>query len=151
MSGEPEADPVRVLLIEDNPGDVGLIREGLREGRLNVEVSVVEDGVQALSYLRREGDFADASAPDMILLDLNLPQRDGREVLADIKSDPALRRIPVCVVTSSADDHDVATAYDSHANSYVTKPMELDRYLDAVRQIERFWFATAALPRVASA
>lgn len=150
MSGEPVAGPVRVLLVEDNPGDVRLIREGLIDGRLDVDVTVVEDGAEALAYLYRQGDHRGAVRPDMILLDLDLPQRDGREVLAVIKSDARLRSIPVCVITSSADDEDVSAAYDSHANSYVTKPLELDRFLDAIRQIERFWFATAALPRAAA-
>lgn len=144
MSGEPLRDPVPVLLVEDNPGDVRLIQEGLGDGPL--ELHVVEDGDAALAYLRQEGAFADATPPELILLDLNLPGRRGADVLAEIKQDPELRRIPVCVVTSSSDAQDVVDAYDRHANSYVTKPPDLDGFMDAVRQIERFWFQVASRP-----
>ncbi len=149
--GRSDGRSVLVLLVEDNPGDVRLIREAFGAGPLDVELAVVMDGVEAWDYLQAEGKHEAAPRPDLVILDLNLPRRDGRTVLAAIKNDPDLRQIPVCVLTSSSAEDDILTAYDRHANSYVTKPMELDRFVQAIRQIEQFWLATATLPSVGAA
>jgi CheY-like chemotaxis protein len=143
----PRAAPFDVLLVEDNPGDVDLTREALEEADPRVRLAVARDGEEALAVLRREGAHAGAPRPDLILLDLNLPRLDGHAVLAAIKADPALRAIPVVVLTSSAADVDVSRAYGSNANSYVTKPLVLEHFLDVVRGIDRFWFTVAKLPR----
>lgn len=136
---------VPVLLVEDNPGDVRLVREGLEGGYRRVALHVVGTGDEALLYLRSQPPD-DPARPALVLLDLNLPDQDGREVLAAIKSDLALRAIPVCVLSSSADPADIDLAYQAHANAYVTKPMELDQFLVAVRQLERFWVSAASPP-----
>ncbi len=133
-------------MIEDNPGDVRLAIEGLKEAGTRSHLSVVKDGVEALQFLRREGEFADAPRPDLILLDLNLPRKDGREVLAEIKTDGTLRRIPVVVLTSSDAESDVLSAYDLAANCYVRKPVGLDQFISLMETIERFWFHTVQLP-----
>jgi two-component system, chemotaxis family, response regulator Rcp1 len=138
--------PVEVLLVEDNPGDVRLTREALKEGKLRVNLHVAPDGVEALAFLRRQGRYVDAIRPDLILLDLNLPKKDGREVLQEIKRDDALRTIPVVILTSSQAEQDIARAYDLHANCYVTKPVDLDQFINVVRSIEDFWFALVKLP-----
>jgi len=138
--------PVEILLVEDNPGDVRLTREALREGKVRNNLYVVSDGVEALEFLRRQGQHIDAARPDLILLDLNLPRKDGREVLQDIKSDPALRHIPVVVLTSSQADQDIIRAYDLHANCYVTKPVDFEQFIHVVRTIENFWFSIVKLP-----
>ena len=138
--------PVEILLVEDNPGDVRLTREALREGKVRNNLYVVSDGVEALEFLRRQGQHTDAARPDLILLDLNLPRKDGREVLQDIKSDPALRHIPVVVLTSSQADQDIIRAYDLHANCYVTKPVDFEQFIHVVRTIENFWFSIVKLP-----
>ena len=140
------SEPIEVLLVEDNPGDVRLTREALRDGKVHNNLSVVPDGVEALAFLRREGKYADAPRPDVILLDLNLPKKDGREVLEDIKADPALQRIPVVVLTSSEAERDIAQAYALHANCYVTKPVDLDQFIHVVKSIEDFWFSIVKLP-----
>ena len=137
---------VEVLLVEDNPGDVRLTKEALKEGRLLNNVNVVGDGVEALSFLYRRGKYADAVQPDLILLDLNLPKKDGREVLAEIKADPKLRRIPVVVLTTSAAEEDILKTYDLHANCYVTKPVDLERFMRVVKSIEDFWVKVVKLP-----
>lgn len=137
---------VEVLLVEDNPGDVRLTKEALKEGRLLNNVSVVGDGVEALSFLRRQGKYAEASAPDLILLDLNLPKKDGREVLAEIKADPRLRRIPVVVLTTSSAEEDILKTYDLHANCYITKPVDLEQFMRVVKLIEDFWVSVVKLP-----
>jgi two-component system, chemotaxis family, response regulator Rcp1 len=139
--------PVEILLVEDNPGDVRLTREALAEGLSAHGMRVVGDGVEALEYLRREGRYADVRHPDLILLDLNLPKKDGREVLAEIKSDPDLRVIPVVVLTSSAADEDVVRTYELNGNCYVTKPVDLVQFFDVVRSIHDFWLSTVKLPR----
>jgi CheY-like chemotaxis protein len=136
------------LLVEDNPGDVRLTREALREEGRGNRLSVVPDGVEALRFLRREEGYAEAARPDVILLDLNLPRKDGREVLAEIKNDDSLRRIPVVVLSSSRAETDVARSYDLHANCYVTKPADLDQFLQVIRSIDRFWRNTVQLPSV---
>jgi CheY-like chemotaxis protein len=143
---DEEARPVNILIVEDNPGDVRLTEEALKEAGVRSRVFVAEDGVEALRLLRRQGNPADAPRPDLILLDLNLPRRDGREVLAAIKEDPDLRRIPVVVLTTSQDERDVLCAYDLHANCYIAKPADLDEFLRVVRLIEEFWFTAAKLP-----
>jgi CheY-like chemotaxis protein len=137
---------VEVLLVEDNPGDVRLTREALKDGRVANRLHVVGDGAEALEFLRRQGRFADAPRPDLILLDLNLPRMSGREVLARIKGDPALRRIPVVILTTSKAEEDILRAYDLHANSFITKPVDLDRFLAVVRLIEDYWLAIVQLP-----
>jgi CheY-like chemotaxis protein len=144
---EPEVVfPIEVLLVEDDPGDVLMTREAFEEHKLRNRLSVVSDGDEALAYLRQEGIHRDAPRPDLILLDLNLPRRDGREVLSEIKSDPELRRIPVVVLTTSQADEDILRSYQLHANAYVTKPVGFDLYTDAVRQIDEFFLALARLP-----
>jgi CheY-like chemotaxis protein len=139
--------PIEILLVEDNEGDVRLTREVLKDGRIRNTLNVVGDGVEALAFLRRDGEYADAKPQDLILLDLNLPKMDGREVLALIKADPELRRIPVVVLTTSSSEADVLAAYDLHANCYITKPVDLDQFVKVVRSIEDFWLAIVKLPR----
>jgi len=137
---------IEVLLVEDNPGDVRLTKEALKEGRLLNNVNVVGDGIEALSFLRREDKYEQAVQPDLILLDLNLPKKDGREVLAEIKADPNLRRIPVVILTTSSAEEDILKTYDLHANCYVTKPVDLDRFMGVVKSIEDFWVSVVKLP-----
>lgn len=138
--------PLQVLLVEDSPSDVRLTREALRESQLLNNLSVVGDGIEALSYLRRQDGYAEAVHPDLVLLDLNLPKKDGREVLAEIKADPALRRIPVVVLTTSSAEEDVIKTYDLHANCYITKPLDLDRFIRVIKSIEDFWVGVVKLP-----
>lgn len=138
--------PARILLVEDNPGDVRLTREALKEGRIINELAVVSDGVEAMNYLRRGGKFAEAPRPDIILLDLNLPRKNGREVLAEIKSDDSLRRIPVVILTVSRAEEDILKSYDLHANCYISKPIDFDQFMKVVRTIENFWFSIVLLP-----
>ena len=137
---------VEILLVEDNAGDVRLTREIFKEGRMRNTLNAVGDGVEALKYLRREGEFAGAAKPDLILLDLNLPKMDGRELLSVIKFDPELQRIPVVVLTTSTAEADVLRTYDLHANCYVVKPVRLDQFESAVRAIEDFWLSLVRLP-----
>lgn len=139
-------EPINILLVEDNPGDVRLTVEALREGKVHNQLSVVHDGVETLAFLRREGEFAEAPRPDVILLDLNLPKKDGREVLAEIKADERLRRIPVVVLTTSKAEEDILRSYALHANCYVTKPVDLEQFITVVRSIEDFWFSIVRLP-----
>jgi two-component system, chemotaxis family, response regulator Rcp1 len=138
--------PVEILLVEDNPGDVRLTREALQEAKVRNNLHVAPDGEAALRYLRREGEFRDAVRPDLILLDLNLPGRDGREVLEAIKAVPSLRSIPVVILTSSQAEQDICRAYQLHANCYVTKPVDLDQFITVVKSIENFWFTIVKLP-----
>jgi len=138
--------PIEILLVEDNPGDARLTLEAFKEGKVINNFRVVTDGVEALAYLRREGHYAQAPQPDLILLDLNLPRKDGREVLAEIKNDEYLKRIPVVVLTTSAAEEDIARAYGAHANCYITKPVELDQFLRVVQSIESFWLSLVRLP-----
>jgi CheY-like chemotaxis protein len=138
--------PVRILLVEDNPGDVRLTREALKETRIFTDLHVVSDGVEALDFLRRRGPFQNAPRPDIILLDLNLPRRSGREVLVDVKSDPELRRIPVMILSTSQAEMDVQFSYDHHANCYIRKPMEFEHFFEIVQAIERFWCSVVSLP-----
>jgi two-component system, chemotaxis family, response regulator Rcp1 len=138
--------PVSILLVEDNPGDIRLTQEALREGCVESELQVARDGVEALDLLRRRGRYADAARPDLILLDLNLPRKDGREVLAALKADDSLRRIPVVVLSTSRADEDIRASYDLHANCYITKPVDLDRFIAVVRSIDQFWLSLVELP-----
>lgn len=138
--------PVEILLVENNPGDIRLTKEALKEGKVLNKLHVVMDGVEALAFLRREGKYSDAVRPDLILLDLNMPKKNGREVLAEIKEDEDLRRIPVVVLTVSSDEEDILKAYNSHANCYVTKPVDLDQFFKIVKSIEEFWLTIVKLP-----
>jgi CheY-like chemotaxis protein len=138
--------PIEVLLVEDDPGDVLMTQEAFEEHKVRNKLSVVSDGEEALAYLRREGPHADAPRPDLILLDLNLPRVDGREVLAVIKEDEDLRRIPVVVLTTSQADEDILRSYSLHANAYVTKPVDFDRFITVVRQIDNFFVSVVKLP-----
>ena len=140
-------DVIEILLVEDNPGDARLTREALRDGKVRNHLHVVPDGVEAMAFLRREGRYADAPRPDLVLLDLNLPRKSGREVLADVKSDPALARIPVVVLTTSKADEDVAKAYEYHANCFITKPVDFEQFITVIRSIEEFWFTIVRLPQ----
>lgn len=142
----PEGEPVEILLAEDNPGDVKLTRKALEQGNIINNLHVVDNGVKAMQFLRQEGEYADEVRPDLVLLDLNMPQKDGREVLEDIKADPELRRIPVVVMTSSAAEEDIVQSYDLHANAYLTKPVSYDGFLDIVRSIEDFWLTVVKMP-----
>lgn len=138
--------PVQILLVDDNPGDVRLTQEALKESKVNNELFVVEDGVEAMEFLRRTGKYADAPRPDIVLLDLNLPRKDGREVLQEIKEDEELRRIPVVILTTSDHEHDILRSYDLHANCYITKPLDLRQFALIVKSIESFWFTIVKLP-----
>ncbi|CUU60168.1 Response regulator receiver domain-containing protein [Parafrankia irregularis] len=138
--------PVEVLLVEDDPGDVLMTREAFEDHKLKNNLNVVSDGVEALAYLRGEGVYAGATRPDLILLDLNLPRRDGREVLAEVKSDEQLRRIPIVVLTTSEAEEDILRSYDLHANAYITKPVDFERFVSVVRQIDDFFITVARLP-----
>lgn len=138
--------PIEILMVEDNPGDVRLTVEALKETKLNNNLSVVKNGVEALAYLRREGDYADAARPDLILLDLNLPKKDGREVLKEIKQDRDLGRIPVVILTTSQAEEDILKTYDLHANCYISKPVNLEQFTQVVQSIEFFWLTIVKLP-----
>jgi two-component system, chemotaxis family, response regulator Rcp1 len=137
--------PIEILLVEDNPDDADLTIDALRDGRVHNRVNLVEDGVDAMAYLRREGKYHAAPRPDLILLDLNLPRKSGHEVLAEVKQDADLRRIPVVVMTSSDDEKDVLTAYNNYVNCYITKPVDLDQFLVVIKSIEHFWFSIVKL------
>jgi len=143
----PIGTPIEILLVEDNPGDVRLTQEALKDGKVRNNMRVVKDGVEALKFLRREGKYAGMPRPDLILLDLNLPKKDGREVLAEIKGDEVLRCIPVVVLTTSRAEQDILKAYDLHANCYITKPVDLDQFITVVKSIEDFWLTIVKLPR----
>ena len=137
---------LEILLVEDNPGDARLTLEAFEEGKVLNHLTVIGDGADALAYLRRQGQYSNSTQPDLILLDLNLPKKDGREVLAEIKSDERLKKIPVIVLTTSAAPEDVRKAYGSHANCYITKPVDLDQFLRVVQSIESFWLSLVKLP-----
>jgi CheY-like chemotaxis protein len=142
----PTASPVEILLVEDDPGDVLITREAVESSKVANNLNVVSNGEQALQYLRREAPYEDAARPGLILLDLNLPRLDGREVLAQIKQDPDLRRIPVVVLTTSSLDEDIVRSYDLHANAYVTKPVDFDQFMSVVRQVDEFFVSIVTLP-----
>jgi CheY-like chemotaxis protein len=143
---EKVAPPVEILLVEDNPGDVRLTKEALKEGKVYNNLHWAKDGVEALEFLKREGKHAKAPRPDIILLDLNLPKKDGREVLAVIKKDGVLKHIPVVVLTTSEAEEDVLKSYELHANCYVTKPVDLEKFIHVVQSIDRFWLTVVTLP-----
>jgi two-component system, chemotaxis family, response regulator Rcp1 len=140
------AKPLEILLVEDNPADVRLTEEAFREGKIHNTLVVARDGVEAMDFLYRRGKYADAVRPDLILLDLNLPRKDGREVLAEIKADPDLRRIPVVVLTTSRAEMDIVRSYNLHANCYVVKPVDLDQFIGIIQSIESFWLTAVMLP-----
>jgi len=146
MGSQTKHRGIEILLVEDNPGDVRLTKEALREGKILNNLNVVADGVEALAFLRRTGDYAGVPRPELILLDLNLPKKDGREVLAEIKNDKNLRTIPVVVLTSSSAEQDIVKSYNLHANCYITKPVDLDQFITVVKSIEHFWLAVVKLP-----
>ena len=137
---------VEILLIEDNPGDVRLTRLALKGGKILNNINVVMDGAEAMDYLLKKGKYSDAVRPDLIILDLNLPKKDGRQVLKEIKDNDSLRRIPIVVLTTSRDEQDVLKSYNLHANAYITKPLDLDQFIDVVRSIETFWVSVVRLP-----
>ncbi len=139
--------PIQILLVEDNPGDARLASEALKNGKVSNNLYHVTDGVEAMAFMRREGEYASAPRPDLILLDLNLPRKDGREVLSEIKEDPELKLVPVVVMTTSAAERDLIKSYELHANAYVVKPMDLDQFIEVVQAIENFWFTVVKLPQ----
>ena len=139
-------NPISILLVEDNPGDVRLTTEALKEANMSNDLYVVADGVEAMSFLRQEGRYSDKVRPDVVLLDLNLPKKDGRQVLSEIKADEELRRIPVVVLTTSEAEQDILTTYNLHANCYISKPVDLERFIRVVQAIEDFWLCIVKLP-----
>ncbi len=141
-----EVRPVDILLVEDNPGDVRLTKEALRDAKVLNEIFVARDGVEAMEFLGRKGRFSKVPLPDLILLDLNLPRKDGREVLAEIKEDPILKHIPVVVLTTSKADEDIVKTYNLHANAYITKPVDLNRFAEIIHVLNEFWFTIVKLP-----
>jgi CheY-like chemotaxis protein len=145
-SSDNTSRTIVILLVEDNPGDARLTQEAMRDTKMSNLIHVVEDGVEAMTFLRREGRYSEAPRPDLILLDLNLPKKDGRAVLAEIKTDPDLKRIPVVVLTTSNAEEDVLKAYDLHANAYVSKPVDLQQFMKIVALIDEFWFNVVTLP-----
>ncbi|MGV8119419.1 MAG: response regulator [Candidatus Xenobiia bacterium LiM19] len=146
MNSEPAAKPIIILLVEDNPADVRLTQEALKEGNVLNTLYTVKDGIEAMSFLRREGSYKDMPCPDMIFLDLNLPRKDGREVLKEIKSDETLRRIPVVVLTTSKAEDDIIQTYSDHANCFITKPVDLDQFIEVIKSIKEFWVNIVTLP-----
>lgn len=142
-----QANPIQILLVEDNPGDLDLMLEALEESKLIINLTVAKDGEEAMEVLNRQGDHRNAPVPDIILLDLNLPKKDGREVLAEIKASEQLHRIPVVILTTSSAESDILKAYDLNANCYITKPVGLQQFLEVVRSIESFWLTVVKLPR----
>ena len=139
-------ETIDILLVEDNPGDVRLTKEALKDAKVMNEVYVVQDGVEAMKFLHRKNSYANLPMPDLILLDLNLPKKDGREVLAEIKKDPKLMHIPVVVLTTSKADEDIIRTYNLHANAYITKPVDLNRFIEIMHTLEEFWFSIVKLP-----
>jgi two-component system, chemotaxis family, response regulator Rcp1 len=149
MSESPgtQSGAIEVLLVEDSPGDVRLTREALKDAKVHISLHVANDGIEAMSYLERTGPHVNAPRPDLILLDLNLPRKDGREVLKEIKESPSLRTIPVVILTTSSSDADVLQSYHLHANCYISKPVDLDGFLKVVQSIDNFWLSVVKLPR----
>jgi CheY-like chemotaxis protein len=142
-----DAEPIQILLVEDSLGDVRLTREAFKDAKVHISLHVASDGAEALAFLKREGEHANAPRPDLILLDLNLPKKDGREVLEEIKESPTLKSIPVVVLTTSASEADILRSYRLHANCYITKPVGLDGFLEVVKSIDSFWLSVVQLPR----
>jgi len=146
MKAETVDRPINILLVEDNPGDVRLTEEAFKDGKLRTNLFVAEDGVEAMAFLRRQGKYAQVPRPDLVLLDLNLPKKSGREVLAEIKADEELKSIPVVMLTISKAEEDILRAYNLHVNCYITKPIDLDRFMEVVKTIEDFWLTIVKLP-----
>lgn len=146
MSVSVSLKAIEVLLVEDNTGDVRLTQEALKEGRMLVNLTVARDGIEAMDVLQQKNSYTGATRPDLVLLDLNLPRKDGREVLREIKADPALKTIPVVILTTSEADADVRVTYGAHANCYITKPVDIDRFIEIVKTLEEFWFTIVKLP-----
>ena len=142
----PSGKAIDILLVEDSPGDIRLAHEALKESKIRNRLFVVEDGVEAMAFLRRQGKHAEAPRPDLILLDLNLPRKSGREVLSEIKNDEELKRIPVVVLTVSRDEEDIMRSYDNHANCYITKPLDFSQFMEITKSIEQFWLTIVMLP-----
>jgi chemotaxis family two-component system response regulator Rcp1 len=142
-----DAAPIEVLLVEDSPGDVRLTQEAFKDAKVHINLHVAPDGAKAMAFLNREGEHANAPRPDLILLDLNLPKKDGREVLAEIKGDPKLKSIPVVILTTSSSEADILRSYQLHANCYITKPVGLEGFLTVVKSIDSFWLSVVKLPR----
>ncbi len=141
-------NPITILLVEDNPGDARLAQEALKDGGIQNQLFHVVDGVEAMAFLHREGEYADVPRPNLILLDLNLPRKDGREVLEEVRGDAELARIPIIILTTSQSEVDILRSYDLHANCYITKPVDFDQFVEVVRSIEYFWFTIVTLPQV---
>ncbi len=137
---------MNVLLVEDNPGDVRLTQEAFKEAKISIKLDVTMDGAEAIKFLRKDGEYANAVTPDLILLDLNLPKKDGREVLKEIKTDDLLKRIPVVVLTTSNAEQDIMKSYNLHVNCYINKPVDFEKFFDIIQKIEEFWLTTAILP-----
>jgi two-component system, chemotaxis family, response regulator Rcp1 len=146
MNDENLVQPIEILLVEDNPADVRLTVEALKEEKIYNKINVVQDGVEAMSFLRKEGKYAKAGRPDLILLDLNLPKKDGREVLAEIKGDDRLKTIPVVVLTVSKSEEDILKSYHLHANCYITKPVDLKQFMKVAKSVQEFWLTIVKLP-----
>jgi len=146
MTDHQKAQPIEILLVEDNPGDIRLAQEALKEGRVLNNLNVVMDGVEALAFLNKKGKYSDVSRPDLILLDLNLPKKSGHEVLKEIKNTPHLKRIPVVILTTSNEEADIINTYDHHANCYITKPVDLDQFINTIKAIEDFFLTVVKLP-----
>jgi CheY-like chemotaxis protein len=142
-----ESKPIEILLVEDSPSDAALTIEALKAGKIANRLNHVEDGVEAMSFLRRQGKYAKAARPDLIMLDLNLPKKDGREVLAELKNDPDLKLIPIIVLTTSRSDKDILQSYQLNANCYITKPVDFTNFVEVVKSIEQFWLTVVTLPR----
>lgn len=146
MIVEPHMTSIEVLIVEDNPADVDLVIEAFKDGKLTINLVVAEDGAKAMAYLRKEGEYKSAIIPDLVLLDLNMPIKNGFEVLDEMKQDPLLRRIPVIIMTISKAEEDVLKSYDLHANAYIVKPVELNQFMSAIKSVENFWLAIVKLP-----
>jgi len=146
MANQKHGKPIEILLVEDNPGDARLALEAMKDSKINNVLHLVSDGVEAMEFLRKKGKYADAPRPDLVLLDLNLPKKDGREVLAEIKADESLKRIPVVILTISKAEEDILKSYNLHANCFITKPIDLDQFMHVVRAIEDFWLTIVKLP-----
>jgi chemotaxis family two-component system response regulator Rcp1 len=146
VSYDPDGQAINILLVEDNPGDVRLTIEALKEGKVRNQLHIAKDGMEAMDFLHRKGNYSDVPRPDLILLDLNLPKKDGHEVLAEIKEDPELKRIPVVVLTGSKAGDDILKTYNRHANCYITKPVDWDQFITVVKSINDFWLTIVKLP-----
>lgn len=146
MNIDNRVKPITILIIEDNRADIRLLQEVLKRGKIDVDLQTVEDGIEAMSYLKKENKYKDVELPDLVLLDLNLPLKSGHEVLAEMKEDENLRYIPVIVMTISRDDEDVLKSYHLHANAYIIKPIEINQFIDAIKSVENFWLTIVKLP-----